>query len=411
MKDFNKHTYRYIQLFQWAVIGIFIMFLAGCQKNTETEGPEGDKRGDLIESTYITSFTAANILAILNTYGVDVNVEIKYNVDIYKLLYYTPGPDGTLLEASGALMIPKDAIDLPTISFQHGTETKRNLVASYNPIGTAEGVAGLVSASIGFVSLLPDYLGLGDSYVLHPYLHAALSGGTVIDLLRAGNIFSIENGITLNGDLYLGGYSEGGYVTLAAQKEIEEQLSFEFNIEASAPQAGPYDLYETTLYFLSLEEYPEPTFMAYLLTTYNDVYGWNRLPGIFNEPYAGKMPVLFNGTHTSSEINSQLTTNIKELIREDFLNGLEDGTEKDFLDALKENTLLNWTAIAPIRFYHSNGDEVVPFQNSLTAVQNLKANGASKVEMVTIEGMKHSEAALPAVTQMIEWFDSLRIAR
>ncbi len=411
MKNLNKHKDRYTQLLQLVIIGIFIMFMAGCQKNTETEEPEGDKRGDLIESTYIMSYTAANILSILNSYGVDVNVEIKYDVDIYKLLYYTPGSDGTLLEASGALMIPKDATGLPTISFQHGTETKRNLVASYNPIGTAEGVAGLVSASIGFVSLLPDYLGLGDSDILHPYLHATLSGGTVVDLLRAGNTYSLENGIILNNDLYLGGYSEGGYVTLAAQKEIEEQFSFEFHLVACAPQAGPYDLYETSLYFLNLEEYTEPVFLAYMLTAYNDIYGWNRLSEIFNAPYAEKMPDLFDGTHTGSEINSQLTTIIKDLINEDFISGLEDGTEKNYLDALSENTLLSWTPVAPIRFYHSNGDEVVPYQNSLTAVQSLKANGAKKIEMVTIEGLKHSEAALPAVTQMIEWFDSIRITR
>ena len=409
MTDIKKHTNRYTQIFQWAFIGAFIMFMAACQKDTEE--PEGDKRGDLIKSTYYLKYSASDIISILDMYDVGVNVNIQYDVSVYKILYYTPGSDGALLEASGALMVPDASGVLPAISFHHGTETKRNLVASVSPIITGEGVAGLVSASLGFVSFLPDYLGLGDSDILHPYLHADLSAGAVIDLLRAGNTFCEENGILLNNDLYLGGYSEGGYVTLAAQKEIEEQLSFEFHLVAVAPQAGPYDLYETALYFLNLDEYPEPTFLAYMLTAYDDIYHWNRLAEIFNEPYAGKMPDLFDGTHTSGEIKSQLPTKINELVKQSFIDGIKDGSEKAFLDALKENTLLDWTPLTPIRFYHSNGDEVVPYQNMITAAQELKKNGAAKIETVTIEGLRHSKAALPAVTQMIEWFDSLRLSR
>lgn len=409
MTDIKKHTNKIIQAFQWALIGAFILSMAGCQK--DTEGPKGDERGDLIKSTYYLKYSAGDIRSILDLYDVEVNVNIQYDVSVYKILYYTPGPDGSLLKASGALMVPDVSEELPAINFHHGTETKRNLVASVSPIITGEGVAGLVSASLGFVSFLPDYLGLGDSDILHPYLHAGLSAGSVIDLLRAGNTFCEESGILLNHDLYLGGYSEGGYVTLAAQREIEEQLSFAFHIVACAPQAGPYDLYETALYFLNLEEYPEPVFLAYMLTAYNDIYKWNRLAEIFNEPYAGEMPDLFDGTHTNGEISSALPTKINELIKQSFMDGIKDGSEKDFLDALKENTLLDWTPQAPIRFYHSNGDEVVPYQNMLTAARELRENGATKIETVTIEGMKHSQASLPAVTQMIEWFDSLKMSR
>jgi hypothetical protein len=148
-----------------------------------------------------------------------------------------------------------------------------------------------------------------------------------------------------------------------------------------------------------------------MLTAYDDIYHWNRLAEIFNEPYAGKMPDLFDGTHTSGEIKSQLPTKINELVKQSFIDGIKDGSEKAFLDALKENTLLDWTPLTPIRFYHSNGDEVVPYQNMITAAQELKKNGAAKIETVTIEGLRHSKAALPAVTQMIEWFDSLRLSR
>ncbi len=409
MINLNIYRLRYLQLFQTVTVGIFILILSSCQKDViETEKVVG---GELIEAFYLTSYPTSVIQSIVDAVNVDINAEVDYDVDVYKIIYKTKGPDGTLIEVSGAMMLPKDADDLSTMVFFHGTQAKRNGVATYNPIGTNEGLVGLVCSSVGFATFLPDYMGLGDSHILHPYHNAEFSGGTAMDMLKAAYTFSLENDLHLNGDLYLGGYSEGGFVALAAQKMIEEQSSFDFNIVACAPQAGAYDLYETVSYIMSLEEYSQPINIGYLFTSYNDVYGWNRLADFFNEPYAGKMENLFNGTFSNTEINAQLTTNIKELANEDFINGFLDGSEKDVVDAFRENNLLSWKPEAPIRFYHSNGDEVVPYQNMLTAAEKLKENGATDIEMVTIEGLTHEDAGLPAIIMMLDWFDSLRITR
>ena len=391
-------------------LGFFLLITVSCNDETSVE-PEIKERGDTLSTSFISNYTAASIQSYLNSLGLDIDVDIKYDVDAYKIVYLTPNIDGTLIPASGALMIPEVSGQLPALSFHHGTQTKRDLVASVNPISTPEGFAGLVASSSGFAVFLPDYLGLGVSKILHPYLHAGLSADAVIDMLTAGDMFCSKNDILLDGDLYIGGYSEGGYVTLAAQEQIEGLSSLPFSIVASAPQAGPYDLYNTVDHFIEIDEYPEPTFMAFLLTAYNDVYIWHRLPEIFNQPYASMMPGLFDGTKTVDEINDRLPTKISELVQETFLTGFKDGTETDFINALNENTLLNWAPKNPVRFYHSNTDEVVPYQNALTAVQNLKASGGASVELVTLDSLSHSQAGIPAVTQMIEWFDSLRIHR
>ena len=63
---------------------------------------------------------------------------------------------------------------------------------------------------------------------------------TVIDMLRAVKHFCNQNNfIQFNEQLFLEGYSEGGYVTMAAVKEIEENLSDEFNITMSFPMVEP----------------------------------------------------------------------------------------------------------------------------------------------------------------------------
>ncbi len=58
------------------------------------------------------------------------------------------------------------------MSIQHGTETKRDRVASVSPENSTEGIVGLLSASMGYLTMVPDYPGFGVSTCMHPYLHA-----------------------------------------------------------------------------------------------------------------------------------------------------------------------------------------------------------------------------------------------
>ena len=69
---------------------------------------------------------------------------------------------------------------------------------------------------------------------------------------------------------------------------------------------------------------------------------------------------------------------------------------------------MSWTPTAPLRFYHGDSDETVPYQNSLTVVDNLKQNGASSIELITIKGGTHESSALPAILDVLEWFDGFR---
>ena len=60
-------------------------------------------------------------------------------------------------------------------------------------------------------------------------------------MIRAAQELILEPGlnpdVNWNGQLFITGYSEGGYTTLSAQKLIEEEHPYEFNITASAPNS------------------------------------------------------------------------------------------------------------------------------------------------------------------------------
>ncbi len=394
--------------FSLTILVAAILLLSACDERKETAGCDpGNDRGQLIEATLLNIFTIPMLNELLNNSGLDLEVTINNEIAVYKLVYQTIDPFGEPINASGALFIPRGETEngFPIISIHHGTETKRDAVASENPLLSFESI---LMASTGYVACTPDYLGLGNAPGLHPYLLLESSATAVIDFLRAAKIFCCQNNVELNDQLFLAGYSEGGYVTLAAQKIIKQFHSDEFTVTASAPMAGPYDLVATAYDILSRDTYAHPAYFGYVFLTYDAIYGWDRLDDIFQTPYADSLTGLFDGTKSISEIDAALSTSIATLFDSTFIADFLSSGEQELKTALRENSPLDWSPEAPTRFYHGDADITVPYLNAVLAESLLTANGGDKVELTIIPGGTHETAAVPAMEMALAWFDSLK---
>jgi hypothetical protein len=396
-----------MKIFRYCSLFIIFLLAIRCSEDSIVDTKSYD-RGDIISSKEIETYTPEAIVQLLSFAQIPVTIQPEYSVKIISIKYQTITADGDLTEASGALYIPQSDIDYPLLSIQHGTETERTKVASVSPLQSVEGVVGLITGATGYVTCIPDYIGFGVSKKLHTYVHAKSLSLSVIDFLRASRTYCDANNINLTDQLFLGGYSEGGYASLAAQREIQQNYSSEFKITANAPMAGPYDLLGTTETILGKSSYSSPIYIAYLLTAYNNIYSWNRLDDFFKAPYAGKMSGLFDGTNSYSTINDQLPSEITQLLNETFVNNVIAEADTAVINALKENTLLDWVPDSPVRFFHGNSDDTVPYENATTARDIFLENGATSVELISIPGGTHSTSGLPAVLGMIDWFNSLR---
>lgn len=355
-------------------------------------------------------------------YGIDIPFAAAYGVNVYRIDYETV--DGLLgpTLASGALFVP---VGIPTradlFSYQHGTVHRRIDAPSY--VGVAERAVGLIAASHGYVVAMPDYLGLGEgSTNVHPYVHRRSSATAVVDMLRAARssvagVPAIQQAVPqgLSGKLFLFGYSQGGYVTLAAQQEIERKHAAEFPITASAPSDGPYDLSGTmAAIMVAPQAYPSPNYLPYVLFTYNSIYHLFDDPAeILVEPYAHTLPPLFDGEHTGEEIDAAMPPSgiPSEILKPAFLEAFKNDPNHPFRLVLRENDLLGWAPVSPTRLFHCAADEVVPFANSAIAYASFVAAGAdtNRVQLVDPNPAgTHGTCLFSGVPLILSWFDSLR---
>jgi len=385
---------------------LLVIFFVSCnRKNDEQVTPSFQY---LVESTQLGEFDANSIKA---RYANDPTISpflaiLPLNtVRVYRIVYKTTDVSGNEINASGALIFPAENKPYALISYQHGTITAESEAPSnYQPNSEAYD-AGTLLSGVGYVVAMPDYIGYGSSKDLeHPYEHAASLASTSRDMIRAAREFCGANGVTLNNQLFLTGYSEGGYATMALHKLLEEQHRDEFTVTASAPGAGAYNKTGFAQDVVSRNENLE-FINAYLwvLDTYNKVYGLNRPFSAFvNEPYATQ---LTNAAPTIG-IQTIVPQNPQVLFMQSFLDGIKNGTDTELLNALKDNDIYNWTPQAPIRMFHGTADNFVPFFNSQNALDAMRANGVSQVELVPINGGNHFTSIASFTLGVFEYFGS-----
>lgn len=357
----------------------------------------------LISSTYLSSTPAD----VLNLFGL---IDASYDVSSYKLVYNTTGANGEPTIASGIICIPTNAscTDLPLGVYCHGT-----VLAKYD-VPSAENFESLIPkflAAAGYIGLAPDYIGLGDSPGLHPYIHTETEATATLDLIRAAREFLPETEVSDNGQLFITGYSQGGHAAMATHKYIQDhELESEFNILASAPGSGPYNLSGSqAAVLLSGEPYSNPGYVVYLIMSYDLAYNnlYTSLEDVIEQPYADLVAPYFDGQQNSSDmgvVNNLLPPTLQELLVDSVLDNFSENPQHPLWQDLRDNDNYNWAPQVPVRMYYCTADEQVDYHNSLAADSAMQANGAPDVAAVDVGPYLHGDCALPALTAAFDFF-------
>ena len=410
------------QIVKTVVIVAPLLVFVGCGDGLD-DPSEKVKGGELV-----IDFPSQLIKPGLVKKGLIPESQTVYGYKAYKIPYTTTDEEGEEVAASGMLIIPTELPDvvsktlgLSMVSDDHGTifANREAPTLMNSTIGKPPASSALVLTTIGgFATLQPDYIGFGDSNDhYHPFILKKSLANATVDFIKTVKIFASENSIKLNNQLFLTGYSEGGYAAMATLKKIEDENLTNLKVTMAAPMAGPYALKPLADTVLNQPKLGVPSFMANVGYAYAKAYNQD-IETVINEPYASKLPTLFNGELERSQIDPELTHDTKGatgLFVDNFVTNYFTDENNWFNKAVIENNLYQWTPKTPVRLVHCEGDDVIPYGISQLTEGTMKAMNASDVQLVPVEtalglGAKlgHATCGLPAYGVTAKIFATVR---
>jgi len=378
-----------------------LLFFGGC-------GGSDSDTSTINSATVVDNISDAVMLNIVKS-EIDQNASVAFGYKAVRLNYTTTTPDGREVEASGILVIP-EANDLIKAQFggvypisvvvdNHGTIFKDSEAPSNVEI--SDGLPNLKTAVLftgraGFATVMPDYLGYGSSKgETHPYI-MKYSAQASIDMLNAAEKYLKENNYTVTNDVYITGYSEGGYVAMEMAKEMQDNNT-SYTIKALAPMAGPYDIESLGVYDLNdSHKMVFPAFLAEIADSYSKIYNYD-ISKIVVKPEVFINYDLFGGDYDTVAIHYYLgltdlanedygfyTHYPHELFRQDFLDDFETNPENILRVKLRENNNFAWVPNFPVNLVNCEEDEIIPYVIAKEANATMNAMGAPAVSLTAI---------------------------
>jgi len=397
-----------------------LQIISSCNITNDDEFPvSGNKY--LVNYTQVNSAPQPSVKSVFQLLEQDPGMpykfsdKVKYGVWVYKISYKTKFKNKDIV-ASGMVCVPMASSDVqfPMISFQNGTNTLHSKAPSVNATDNSFALIQAIT-SLGYVVVIPDYLGFGtSSEMFHPYMEKASTVQSIIDMYGAVKEMSSEKYLDfkLSKDLYLMGYSQGAWASMALNKEIETNHSGNFNLKGTAIGGGPYDLSGLVDEVLDKPTYPMPVYLGYIFYSYIQMGTISvTYQDIFNTPYAGKVPGLYNGQRDAAYINNQLSTNIAELFTNDFRKDYKTAEKYSTLRAaLKDNSVDPWKTNVPLFMRHGTTDTSVPISQMATMYEGLLLKGVDSklIDYAPIPLHDHNEAVMPFGITALNWLINLK---
>ena len=337
----------------------------------------------------------------------------------YKVTYRTKDLEGNVTTVSGLLALPEDLTKrYPLACYQHGTAGTKESVPSRLELDARIAVS---LAGKGYVTVAPDLLGLGDHEGVHPYVHAASEAWVAVDMMRAVRSYAEMEGIMMNEQVFLTGYSQGGHSAMALHRYLEENIPDEFSVTAAAPMSGPYSIAEVMYdLIVSEEEYTKPGYLINTFISYKAVYGdvYTDINSTFKEPYQEFVQAFSNHEISLNQLDSALTSQLElnegavipvKVLKDAYIESVKNDSNHPMLLAMKDNNVYDWSPQAPTRLYYCTADEEVPFENSIIADSAMMVNGAANVEAKDINPqLTHFFCALPAAVETVDFFETFQ---
>lgn len=390
------------QFFQALGMLVCVLILSACGGGSGGDSaPAPEPKPPIINTAGQGQFKDASLLKTISTAEMVAAIDLagnsalqfspRYAVKAYRLTYLTIDGQGQVILASALATVPQKPAgsSSPVLSYQHATLKHEADAPSYlaDPASPE-----LVMASLGYIVLSADYVGYGASKgASHPYLLSAPSASAVMDMLTAARYWRQSERVLDNGQLFLTGYSEGGYVTIATQRALQAGNSVHRNqVVRVIAGSGPYNV------GLTMDE------LLKLVRQENPLLGGLLSPGLLKNL-------------SDADRNNVRDALLRQLLGSDadvvFMPTFLDNYFADNRLAIEaENNVDVWRPEVPVYFFHGRDDRTVPYPNAASTLQTMQTLGAGKLVSLTdcqAQPAGHSECVRPFWQFMVTTFASV----
>jgi hypothetical protein len=362
-----------------------LLLLAGCTKEAPEEEPV---RNDyLVEAEKVNTMSGKSLKGFLGLAGYGQYASlVQSDVRLVRVVYATEYPKGGRLNVSGALLISENYNSrFPTLLFTHGSNGNRDISpsAELRAIPSMEVFLGITIASaFNCAVLIPDYIGYGASKsVTHPYMHGESLGQTGLDFIRAYREYLSDPAVALpfNSNIIPTGYSEGGYASIAVHKAIDAHPSEGLKVLKTIAGAGAYDMLA-----FSKEVLGNPDSLGTrMLSSYLWVLGMYKTDFQYSKSYAAIFSDADNALLQSIGYDLAYYKNeaaglplheiSAQLFKPEFISGVLDDTDSEFIRISQQNSLADFTPKDSIIFVYGDADRWVYPVNSENAYSSMSA--------------------------------------
>lgn len=329
-------------------------------------------------------------------------------VDLFRVTYPSviPERNNRPTTASGLVAIPVNAETTPRlISYQHGTVYGRQEVPSFPDQSPETQLMIAAFAGRGDVLIGADYFGMGLSKEPESYLVLESQQQACADMIRAGQAVLADRGVQTN-DLFLSGWSEGGFVTMALLEFLQRE---NLAVKAAATASAPLDLFAGMSGYLN---FPRPNdapwlnsifvLSAFAYESYYDVPGLAR--SFFNPKYYDLCSALYS--RQLSDLN-KIPTDLHRLIRSEYFNP-NYFMQSEFGRLVHRNQVYRWVIETPTRNYYGEADEAITVGLGKLAMSYQTGMGNKKVLAISAgSDATHRGTFARAVLGWSNWFKEM----
>lgn len=363
------------------------------------------------------NFSASVLRALLAATGTSLQAALQYDVAVEQLGYVTQDR-GRLLDATTLVAMPRDVpagTALPALLLLHGTAGFTDACAPSNDTETRGLAAAL--ASVGYLVVAPDYLGLrafgGPTGFPHPYLVGQATAIASLDALRAAmRHAAATEGVGCMAPRYVVvGGSQGGHAALWVDR-LAEAYAPELVNEGVVATVPPADLVGQVDRALRTTVPATGNTLAFLGTApwWYGVEG--RLGEVLRSPWDRDVPAALAASCSPSDSVRNLT--IEQVFQAEFLTaargpmGIRGASPWGCLFAENGLTTTTVPRVAPTRpsygvlFVLGSDDTLVDPETERRAFDTLCAGGM-RMQYLECAGASHTRATAWALPEILRF--------